>query len=223
MSPSIQFFPELSALQGLQHAFLARFPGIPVETDRATALEALRPAHEQALGILNLSRFPLVTCEQVHGSEIAAISSHPTSPHICFPGADALISNQPDTVLGIYVADCCAVFLFDPVTRAIGLAHSGAKGTRLGIVPQTIRALHSQFGSDPANLVALLSPCIRPPWYEVDFAAEIRAQCAAEGIQSVFDSGVCTASDPDRFYSYRREMGKTGRMLALLSLRSGSY
>ncbi len=181
-------------------------------------MEALRPSHQKLLERLDLTSKALATCEQVHGSEVAVLSSPPGSLRQSFPGADALVTNQPEAVLGIYVADCCAVYLVDPIAGAIGLAHSGAKGTRLGIVPRTIQALRSEFGSLPSQLVALLSPCIRPPWYEVDFAAEIRSQCAAEGVRQIFDSGICTASNPECFYSYRRELGKTGRMLALLSL-----
>jgi len=63
-----------------------------------------------------------------------------------------------------------------------------------------------------------LSPCIRPPHYEVDFAAEIVRQCRASGVKTIHDSGVCTACDLKRYYSYRAEKGKTGRMLALLGL-----
>jgi copper oxidase (laccase) domain-containing protein len=67
-------------------------------------------------------------------------------------------------------------------------------------------------------MVALLGPCIRPPWYEIDFAATIARQCELAGIGVVCDCGITTASDLDRYYSYRVEKGRTGRMLALLGL-----
>ena len=67
--------------------------------------------------------------------------------------------------------------------------------------------------------IAQISPSIRPPNYEVDFTAEIVAQCRKVGVQQIHDSGVCTHADPERYYSYRREKGRTGRMLALLALR----
>ncbi|PYL69986.1 MAG: hypothetical protein DMF22_10430, partial [Verrucomicrobia bacterium] len=63
-----------------------------------------------------------------------------------------------------------------------------------------------------------LSPCIRPPHYELDFAAEIVRQCRALGVKEIHDPAVCTACDLDCYYSYRAEKGKTGRMLALLGL-----
>ena len=77
--------------------------------------------------------------------------------------------------------------------------------------------MQEEFGCDPAGMTAQLGPCIRPPHYEVDFAAEIRRQC--RGLRAVVDCGSCTASEPSRYYSYRREKGQTGRMLALLALR----
>jgi hypothetical protein len=67
-------------------------------------------------------------------------------------------------------------------------------------------------------VIAQLSPCIRPPHYEIDFAAEIVRQCRDAGLNEVHDSGVCTACDLQRYYSYRAEKGRTGRMLALLGL-----
>ena len=65
-------------------------------------------------------------------------------------------------------------------------------------------------------------PCIRPPDYETDFAAQIREQCAECGVpqEAVVDSEVSTASDLERYYSYRVEKGKTGRMLAMLGRRT---
>ena len=135
-----------------------------------------------------------------------------------FPACDGIITNQRSVALGIYVADCCAVYIVDPKTPAIGLVHSGRKGTELGVVTNAIRQMIERFGSDPANMIVQLSPCIRPPHYEVDFASEIIRQCRALGVQHIHDSGTCTACDLGRYYSYRAEKGKTGRMLAVIGL-----
>jgi copper oxidase (laccase) domain-containing protein len=135
-----------------------------------------------------------------------------------FPSCDGIITNQRGVALGIYVADCCAVYIVDPKTPAIGLVHSGRKGTELGVVTNATRQMIHRFGSDPANMIVQLSPCIRPPHYEVDFAAEIIRQCRALGVKEIHDSSICTACDLGRYYSYRAEKGKTGRMLAVLGL-----
>ncbi len=103
-------------------------------------------------------------------------------------------------------------------TPAIGLVHSGRKGTELGVVTNGIKQMIERFGSDPASMIVQLSPCIRPPHYEVDFAAEISRQCRTLGVQHIHDSGTCTACDLRCYYSYRAEKGKTGRMLAVLGM-----
>ena len=89
-----------------------------------------------------------------------------------------MVTDQPGICLGVYVADCCAIYLADPGRRAIGLLHSGSKGTELGIARTGVEKMAEAFGSAPGDLVAQLSPCIRPPFYEVDFAAEIARQLA---------------------------------------------
>ena len=78
--------------------------------------------------------------------------------------------------------------------------------------------MRARFGSAPEDLIVQLGPCIRPPHYEIDFAADVLRQCRERGVSNVHDSGVCTACDLDRYYSYRAEKSRTGRMLALLAL-----
>ena len=224
-------FPALSAIGICRHIFIQRIPGIYVSHDKAEVLERLDAAHREIRNAIGIADWPLFTAEQVHRNEIAVIDKVGSAlradrgrrgaaslPGREFPACDGIITNQRDVALGIYVADCCAVYIVDPKTPAIGLVHSGRKGTDLGIVTNAIRQIIERFGSDPADLVVQLSPCIRPPHYEVDFAAEIIRQCRALGVQHIHDSGTCTASDLGRYYSYRAEKGKTGRMLAVLGL-----
>jgi len=208
-------FAALDALPFLRAAFLQRCPGIDVVTDRATAMDRLWAVHRETAQSMDFS-LPLVAAEQVHGHEVATVHAPPEAP---FPGVDGLITNQPGITLAIYVADCAAVYLADRKNHAIGLVHSGKKGTEQKIVVQTIEAMKREYGTNPEDIVVQIAPCIRPPHYEIDFAADIVRQTRATGVVEVNDCGTCTASDPDRYYSYRREMGKTGRLLALAALR----
>lgn len=209
-------FADLEKHAFIKHGFVPRVPGVEVDAEREEALERLRPFHEAAKADFDMGAFPLVCAEQVHGCSVAVVAFEEPALH---KNVDALVSDVPGICLGIYVADCCAVYLVDPVRRCIGLVHSGAKGTRLGIVSATIETMVQRFGSKPSDLVAQLGPCIRPPLYETDFAAEIVRQCKLAGIAELFDCSLCTGSDLKRFYSYRMERGKTGRMLALLAIR----
>ena len=215
---AVEFFPALDALSVVRHGFVGRLPGIDVATDRPVALDRLDGAHRAVREDLGLAKKFFATAEQVHGNEIVVIDSALRGDH-CFEGADGLITNQPEVSLGVYVADCCAVFLVDPIRRCLGLVHSGKKGTGLAIVEKAIREMRARFASAPRDLVVQLSSCIRPPHYEVDFAAEILRQARAAGVEQVHETRLCTACDLERYYSYRAEKGRTGRMLALLALR----
>jgi copper oxidase (laccase) domain-containing protein len=215
---AVEFFPSLTELSLVRHGFVGRVPGIDVATDRTEALSRLDATHRTLRASLGFAADSFATTEQVHGAEVAVIKQ-PLSGERCFDGADGLITNQVGVSLGIYVADCCAIFLVDPVRHCIGLVHSGRKGTELAIVERAIGIMREQFGSVPRDLVVQLSPCIRPPHYEVDFAAGIIRQIRGSGVEHVHDSGRCTACDLSRYYSYRLEKARTGRMLALLALR----
>jgi copper oxidase (laccase) domain-containing protein len=215
----LEKFPALSAIGICRHVFTHRIRGIDVSHDKAEVLKRLDTAHHEIRNAIGVGDWPLFTAEQIHGNEIGVVESCSRGPvGREFRGCDGIITNQRGIALGVYVADCCAVYIVDPKTPAIGLVHSGRKGTELGVVTNAIMQMIDRFGSDPANMIVQLSPCIHPPHYEVDFAAEIVRQCRALGVKEIHDSRVCTACDLDRYYSYRAEKGKTGRMLALMGL-----
>jgi purine-nucleoside/S-methyl-5'-thioadenosine phosphorylase / adenosine deaminase len=203
--------------ESCRHAFVRRVPGIDVSYDKMEVLARLDAVHRQVRDSLGLEQTAFLTAEQVHGKKVTVIDS-PISGDRCFDACDGLVTNQRDVCLGIYVADCCAVFFLDPIRAAIGLVHSGKKGTGLGIVSEAITTMKERFDSKVSQLIVQLSPCIRPPHYEVDFAAEIVRQCRDAGVQNVRDCNICTACDLEHYYSYRAEKGRTGRMLALFAL-----
>jgi polyphenol oxidase len=210
----VERFHALDKLENVLHGFVLRVPGLDVRTDRETALRRLDAVHEVARR--NFGPRQVRLAEQIHGNSVAVVAVDSPAKTA---GVDGLITCDPDVLLGVYVADCCAIFLVDPKQRVIGLVHSGKKGTALNIVGAALKAMSTEFGTDPHQVIAQLSPCIRPPHYEVDFAADIVRDLKRSGVNLVFDSGENTGADLDKFYSYRMEKGRTGRMLALLALK----
>ena len=221
-----QQFPALSAIEICLHVFTQRIPGIEVSHAKAEVLKRLDAAHRESRRAIGIGDWPLFTAEQIHGNKIAIVdkadpgrrSGAASPPSKEFAGCDGIITNQRGIALGIYVADCCAVYIVDPKTPAIGLVHSGKRGTAAGVISNAIQQMIDRFDSRPANMIVQLSPCIRPLHYEIDFAAEIARQCRSLSVKQIHDSGICTACDLGRYYSYRAEKGKTGRMLALIGL-----
>jgi len=218
--PLIESFPALAAHDGLvAHGFVQRVPGVDTALSKAEVVERLAPWHLGAVEALGFAPADYFTAHQVHGAEVAAITAD--SPRQ-LEGVDGLMTNAPGLMLGIHVADCGPVFLLDPVRRAIALLHSGKHGTAQNISGRAIRLMAEHYGSRPDDLIVQLGPCIRVPQYDVDFASQILAGCRAAGVPAaqVHDCGTCTARHPHLYYSYRRELGKTGRLLALLGLRA---
>jgi copper oxidase (laccase) domain-containing protein len=213
------FLDPIHELPGIRASWIPRQAGVDVLGDRDFALRNLAPHHDRWIA----DRFPEISsrhhAEQIHGHQIAAITETSDQATVRHAGVDGLMTNLPGQLLAIYVADCAAIYLADPITRAIALLHSGKKGTEGNILGEAVVQMTGLYGTRPSDLVCVVSPCIRPPDYEIDFAATIRDQASELGIAQFHDSCQNTAADLSAHYSYRIEKGQTGRMLALLTLR----
>ena len=176
--------------------------------------------HQENLRLLESSHITpsqLRILDQVHGKEIIHIANTISQP--LPPKADGMITNIPGIALGIHTADCCAIFLVDPSKKAIALLHSGRRGTELEIAQEGVLQLCQHYGSQPKDLIAVLSPCIHGCCYDLDFASQIECQLKNSGVSTIFRHPDCTACHVDHYYSYRKEKGVTGRMLAYLMIR----
>jgi len=220
VTEAFPFLDPLNALPGIRAGWIERITDLPLALDRDEALQALQPYHTAAIHHFAGASATWVRAEQVHGTMVARIPGAVTSlapdglPVV--PLADGLITCESGIVLAIYVADCGPIWLADQKTGAIGLVHSGRKGTEGNILASALRQMEIHFGTAACDVIVVLGPCIRPPDYEVDFAAQIAQQAIEAGVSSFTDCGQNTATNLQRHYSYRREMGKTGRMMALL-------
>ncbi len=172
--------------------------------------------------------------EQVHGTEVV---SHDGRSDV--PRADAAMTQGRRRVCAVLTADCLPVVLADRAGSRVAVAHAGWRGLAQGVVEATVRALHCP----PAELLAWLGPAIGQQAFEVGaevrdafvarsaqlsgcFAENERGRFQADlcglatalladaGVTAVHGGGWCTASDPQRFFSFRRD-GATGRMATL--------
>lgn len=135
---------------------------------------------------LGISLERMVGCQQVHGSEVAVVGPEDAGRGM-FPdrpsmqGADAMVTNAPGLYLMALSADCPPVLFYDPVKRAVGMAHSGWKGTVAKVAARTVEALRREFDSDPADIVAVIGPGIGACCYEVGQNVVEAAQAAFPG------------------------------------------
>jgi YfiH family protein len=172
-------------------------------------------------------------CRQVHGRNLVAPAELPPGFHV-LGEADALVTRQSGILLAVTVADCVPVFIVDPETRLIGLAHAGWRGTAAGVVEETLRALRDR-GSAWGSLFVHLGPAICEKCYEVgpeviaalggkaegrhhvDLRRHIAEATVAAGVdpRRLTVSSRCTRCEADAFFSYRGG-DRGGRMCAYL-------
>jgi polyphenol oxidase len=157
--------------------------------------------------------------------------------------ADAAFTRQTNIVCAVLTADCLPIFLCDRNATIVAAIHAGWKGLAAGIIEQTVKALNI-----PAeNLLAWLGPAIGPTKFEVRadvlekfitvdpqaeqafkpftsdswladiylLAKQRLQQC---NVTAIYGGGLCTYSDEQRFFSYRRDNQQTGRMASLIWL-----
>jgi len=156
--------------------------------------------------------------------------------------ADAGVSFRPGTVCAVLTADCLPVLFCDVGGTVVAAAHAGWRGLAAGVLEAAVAAMRRPAG----EILAWLGPAIGPAAFEVgdevraafvardaaaaaafvphgagkwlcDLDALARQRLAALGLRRIDGGGLCTASDADRFYSYRRD-GATGRMASLVWL-----
>jgi polyphenol oxidase len=170
--------------------------GDHVGDDPAAVLENRRRL-AAALGVDRLT-----VADQQHGNAVVVVdAANAGRGHdgvadsvSAFPATDAMITNRPGVALTILVADCAPVVLFDPVNRAIGVAHCGRAGTVRGLLPRTVQAMAATFGSAPEHLLVGIGPAIGPASYEIGDAqaAEVTAAFGDAGLLKPTEPGHCT-------------------------------
>lgn len=205
--------------------------------DRA-AVDENRRRFEAALGV------PTRYLSQVHGRRVMRLThAGPTSGE-----ADAAVTTEAGLACTVMVADCLPVLFAAPQGRGVGAAHAGWRGLAGGVLASTVQALCEAAACEPQDLSAWLGPCIGPRQFEVgadvleafgpaavqrfverrradgalrwlaDLPALARDRLQAAGVNQVSGGTWCTASDPSRFFSFRRDR-VTGRMAAAVFIR----
>lgn len=157
--------------------------------------------------------------------------------------ADAVITKRKDVLLGVKVADCIPILLFDKERNIAAAVHAGWRGTAKGILKKTIRTMRNTYGSDPADILISMGPSIKKCCYEVsdeviqaitqetgdgdyyskthlDLHGANRAQAVSSGIrlQSIDIIEECTCCSNGNYHSYRRDKGSRGRQGGFIGL-----
>ena len=259
----------LLSAAGVAHGFSLREGGVSVGPLASLNLgesvgdspEAVTENHRRLRQAAGLEA-DFATVHQVHGDRIVdargrevLAGTQPESrdsrdsrdSHESGGGADGVLALEPGQVVGIRVADCAPILLYDEEGGAAAAVHSGWRGSRLAIAARGVRALQHAAAADPRRMLAAIGPCIGRCCYEVSAelatgfrslfgpeAADDPAQVAKPHLDlrfcvasALLQAGLaserieqvarCTSCDSGAFFSHRRDKGRTGRHLAFIA------
>ena len=254
----IYTLPALTRLAGVEHGFTAKSGGVSEGYFASLNLSFTRPEKRENVMenyriFCRAAEIPfdtMVMDSYEHGTTVLKVDRTDAGKGYLLdplPACDGLVTNDPAVTLITGHADCMAFYFVDPVKRSIGLAHAGWRGALGRIGARVVERMASEYGSDPADIIAGVGPSICPDCFEVgDNVAQEFAQgfpdlpcvlpqenarphvdlwmiaCAQfveAGVQPEHISlfDVCTVTTP-WLYSHRRDKGNTGGMAAYLRL-----
>lgn len=235
-------FPDLIAVESTRHGGISPAPfaslnlGINTSDDSANVEENRR----RFFGAIGANNFQFAFAHQVHGTEILY-----TTQAGRFDGYDALITNQPGLLIGVTVADCVPILIYDHTNKAVAAIHAGWRGTVGGIVAKTLTTMQHRFGTTAKQCYAYVGTCIDQDSFEVgpevadQFASAFKrddlltgkscVDLKAANRQPLIDFGIppaqisvspfSTVLTNEDYFSHRAERGQTGRMLAVIGTR----
>ena len=196
--PYIQF-KNLSATGIVKHGFSTRkggvstgiFSSMNLNFKRGDDPDAVLENYRRMAAALNMRVDDMVLSDQTHTTNVRVITEEDRGKGILRPqdysDVDGMITNVPGIVLVTSYADCVPLYFVDPVRKAIGLSHSGWKGTVGHIGQKTVWKMHEVYGSEPKDIVAAIGPSICQSCYEVsdDVAEAFRANFTADEVADI--------------------------------------
>ena len=232
-------FPGLVAAQSQRHGGVSVAPYASLNLGKSTADDpaAVAENRQRFCKALGFQTSQLALSKQVHEDRIQVVDAPGQSE-----GFDALVTNQPGILLGVSVADCTPILVFDRKNQAVAAIHAGWKGTVAQIVAKTLTVMNEYFGTVGTDCFAYVGACIDECSFEVGeevaavFALDFKRFDADKGKffvdlkkanqQQLLDFGVptrqieispySTVLHNADYFSHRKEKGLTGRMLAVV-------
>ena len=182
-------FPLLEKTGIVKEGFTTRLGGVSegifstmnLSFTRGDEEEAVRENYRRLASALDVDYDKFVFTDQTHTTNVRKVTAEDAGNGLTrereFHDIDGLITDVPGIVLSTFYADCVPLYFVDPVHRAIGLSHSGWRGTVNRMGKATIEAMRREYGSRPEELRCAIGPSICQDCYEVsgDVIEEFRA------------------------------------------------
>lgn len=187
-------YPAFEVIPGILHGFSTRLGGVSqgifssmnLSFTRGDDPDAVMENYRRIGQAIGFTPDQIVCSDQTHTVNVRRVTAKDRGRGILrergYTDVDGLVTDEPDVVLATFYADCVPLFFVDPVKKAIGLSHSGWRGTVGKIGKVTVEKMTEEFGSDPADLYAAVGPSICQDCYEVseDVALQFKEKFAKE-------------------------------------------
>ena len=172
-------FPLLEGTGIVEHCFSTRMGGVSkgiyesmnFSFVRGDVPEAVMENYRRVATAMESNIEHFVTTDQTHTTNVRRVTKEDAGKGVTksrdYTDVDGLITNEPGLILSTFYADCVPLYFVDPVNKAIGLSHSGWRGTvgRMGKV--TLEAMREAYGTNPADVYAAVGPSICQDCYEI--------------------------------------------------------
>lgn len=193
-------YPAFEQFTDIVHGFSTRLGGVSegiyasmnLSFTRGDEDAAVHENYRRFASALGFSEKDIVTSDQTHTANVRIITEEDRGNGITKPrpytDVDGMITNVRGLVLATFYADCVPLYFVDPVHHAIGLSHSGWRGTVAKIGAVTIRKMQETYGTDPKDVYAAIGPSICQNCYEVseDVILEFQKSFAPEHWEKLF-------------------------------------
>ena len=172
-------YPLLTDTKIVHHGFSTRLGGVSqgcyasmnLSFTRGDDEAAVRENYHRIAKSIGVKCENMVLSQQTHTTNVRVVTEKDKGKGIVTPldytDVDGMVTNIPGICLVTFYADCVPLYFVDPVQKAIGLSHSGWRGTVGKIGKETIRKMEEQYGSDPKDILAAVGPSICKDCYEV--------------------------------------------------------
>ena len=172
-------FPALLKPEVCRHLFSTRIGGVSegdlgsmnLSYTRGDKPENVDENFRRIAGILECTLDDFVLSHQTHTTNVRVVTEEDRGKGITrerdYEDVDGMVTNVPGIVLSTFYADCVPLYFLDPVKRAIGLSHSGWRGTVNKMGKITVQKMVEEYGCNPKDMIAVIGPSICVDCYEV--------------------------------------------------------
>ncbi len=187
------YFPLLEKTQMVEHCFTTReggvsegiFESLNLSFTRGDDNERVMENYRRLAHAMGTTEDHFVCTDQTHTTNVLRVGKADCGIGVTRPkpytDIDGLVTDEPGVVLSTFFADCVPLYFVDPVNRAIGLSHSGWRGTVNRMGKKTLEVMNCEFGTQADDVIAAVGPSICMQCYEISEDVAVEFMRAFDG------------------------------------------